>query len=483
MTPRAAELIRSNLVSFVRKAFAGLHPGELLGVQPYVSYLCYELSKLFEGDITRLIINLPPRHLKSFIGSVCFAAWWLAHRPSSKVMIVTYSEPLARNLGHRIQAILRSSWYQQLFPTRISANHSSVTDFSTIQGGGVYAVSFGGSITGYGGDLIIFDDPLNISDAGNEQQLQRVNDGFDPLVMSRLNHPKTDPVVIIAHRLAENDLAGFLLQQGGWERVVLPFVATQDATYGAWHRRKGELLRPEAYGEHEVARIKAGGSYETLYQQCVGAEEQRITPDHFGRYRGYEVPMLRAVVLSVDASQCSGPKNSFSVIQAWWYSGEDHYLLDQWRSQCDYEELWRAYSVFCKRYNPSAALIERAANGYALIRDSKRRRRRLRVAEIATDRRSKTARLVPHLETIRAGRIKLPRDADFVDNYIAEFAASKRTTFDQVDATTQYLEWIAKQPPLLVPPPRAVAVARNPSGPIMPDRNTFGHVLVTKRRR
>jgi hypothetical protein len=90
---------------------------------------------------------------------------------------------------------------------------------------------------------------------------------------------------------------------------------------------------------------------------------------------------------------------------------------------------------------------------------------------------------VPHLETIRAGRIKLPRDADFVDNYIAEFAASKRTTFDQVDATTQYLEWIAKQPPLLVPPPRAVTVARNPHGLIMPDRNTSGHVFVTNRRR
>jgi phage terminase large subunit-like protein len=158
-------------------------------------------------------------------------------------------------------------------------------------------------------------------------------------------------------------------------------------------------------------------------------------------------------------------------------------LLDQWRSQCDYEELWGAYSAFCRRHNPCAALIERAANGYALIRDSKRRQRRLRVAEIATDRRSKIARLAPHFETIRAGRVKLPRDTHFFDDYVAEFAASKRTTFDQVDATTQYLEWIAKQPPLLVPPPRAVTVALNPSGPIMPDRNTSGHVLVTKRHR
>jgi hypothetical protein len=481
MTSPAAELIRSDFESFVRKCFRTLHPGELLGNQPYVSHLCSEISRVVSGEASRLIVNLPPRHLKSFIGSVCLAAWWFAHRPSSHIMVVTYSEPLARNLGHLIQAILRSPWYRQLFSTRISKNHSSITDFSTIQGGGLYAVSVGGSITGYGADLLIFDDPLNISDAGNQQQLQRINDSFDPLVMSRLNHPKTDPVVIIAHRLADNDLAGFLLQQGGWEHVVLPFVATQDATYGAWHRRKGELLRPEAYGEHEVARIKAGGSYETLYQQCVGAEEQRIRPEHFGRYRVYEVPMLRAVVLSVDASQCSGPKNSFSVIQAWWYSGEDHYLLDQWRSQCDYEELWGAYRAFCRRHSPCAALIERAANGYALIRDSRRRKRRLRVFEIATDRRSKIARLAPHLEAIRAGRVKLPRDTDFVDDYLAEFAALKRTTFDQVDATTQYLEWIAKQSPLKPPPARGVAEGCNSHGRIMPDRNTSGHVATFKR--
>ena len=331
--------------------------------------------------------------------------------------------------------------------------------------------------------MIIFDDPLNISDAANQLQLQRVNGTFDPLVMSRLNHPKTDPVVIVAHRLADNDLSGFLLDQGGWHPIVLPFVATEDATYGPWRRRKGELLRPDAYGDDEVARIKAGGSYETLYQQCVGSEEERIRPEHFGRFAVYEVPHRIAIVLSVDASQCSGPKNSFSVIQAWWHSGADYYLLDQWRSQCDYEELWNAYRFFCRRYNPSAALIERAANGYALIRDSKRRLRRLRVVEIATDRRSKIARLAPHLETIRMGHVKLPRDGAFVDDYLAEFTASKRATFDQVDATAQYLEWIPTQPPLIPAAPRTVAVVYNSRGPVRPNPHMRTYVVVPKQRR
>jgi phage terminase large subunit-like protein len=155
---------------------------------------------------------------------------------------------------------------------------------------------------------------------------------------------------------------------------------------------------------------------------------------------------------------CSGPRNSFSVIQAWCCLGGVYYLLDQWRRQCDYEELWDTYKKFCDRYDPLFALIERAANGRPLIRQSKRKRRRVHVVEIATDRRSKMARLAPHLETIRAGRVKLPQDGDFVDAYIDEMTAIRPTFLDQIDATAQYLEWIVNQPPLRQPPPRATGV-------------------------
>ena len=119
MASTADDLVRTDIESFVRKCFTTLHPHKLLGEQPYVSLLCNVFAKLVAGEITRLIVNLPPRHLKSFIWSICLAAWWLAHRPSSHIMIVTYSELLARNLGYRLEAILRSPWFQHLFPTRI----------------------------------------------------------------------------------------------------------------------------------------------------------------------------------------------------------------------------------------------------------------------------------------------------------------------------------------------------------------------------
>jgi hypothetical protein len=83
-----------------------------------------------------------------------------------------------------------------------------VNDFATVQGGGVYAASVGGALSGRGGDIIIFDDPLNIDDANNLDQIERVNRRFDSLVMSRLDNPKTGKAVIIAHRLHPDDLSG-----------------------------------------------------------------------------------------------------------------------------------------------------------------------------------------------------------------------------------------------------------------------------------
>jgi hypothetical protein len=165
----------------------------------------------------------------------------------------------------------------------------------------------------------------------------------------------------------------------------------------------------------------------------------------------------------------------------WWYSGQHHFLLDQWRSQCEYGELWDAYKTFCNRYSVALAFIERAANGYPLIRESQRRRKNVRVVGITTERRSKTARLAPHVQKIRAGLIKLPVDGKFINDYLAEITASKPAFFDQIDSTVQYLDGMVDQPPLQPPPPRALGVAYNSRGRINPDRGIATHVWRNRR--
>lgn len=208
MSPETVELIRTDFKSFVRKAFSFIHDGKKLGDQHYIDYLCFELEKVINGETPRLLINLPPRHLKTFLGSICLAAWTLAKEPSARIIVVTYNDKLAEHLSRDIRKILRAPWFKEVFSTRLADGHASADDFQTTKGGGVYAVSSNGALAGRGGDLIIFDDPLDLKDWNNLTEIECVNERFDGMIMSRFNNPQEGRAVIIAHRLKRHPFSG-----------------------------------------------------------------------------------------------------------------------------------------------------------------------------------------------------------------------------------------------------------------------------------
>ena len=175
------------------------------------------------------VITLPPRHLKTFLASICLPAWILAHRPSAKILILSYGQELADKIAYGIREILRSAWFCRLFKARIARR--PLTDFTTTANGCVRSVSIEGSVTGFGADVIIVDDAVQIKDCDNEKQLRRVNELFDSEIYTRLDNPKKGAIVIVAHRLAEDDLPGHVLQEGGWKQVRLPLIAPRRRTY------------------------------------------------------------------------------------------------------------------------------------------------------------------------------------------------------------------------------------------------------------
>jgi hypothetical protein len=193
--------LRTSSPAFCRRAFETLSGGEQLSKDPYVDVICAQLEKVCDGKVTRLILNLPPRHGKTFLASICLAAWELAHHPSHHVMIVCYGEDLAEMIAYAVREILRTTWFQATFSCRIAKDRSRATDFQTKDGGGLFATSIGGSITGRGADLIIVDDPSKIQDAGSREQLERVNQSFDSTIVSRLNNQKQGRIVVVAHRI------------------------------------------------------------------------------------------------------------------------------------------------------------------------------------------------------------------------------------------------------------------------------------------
>jgi hypothetical protein len=260
MIPKTEDLIRNDFPSFVRKAFYYDHGGTKLGREPYIDYLCLELDKVAKGETKRLVINMPPRHLKTFLAAIYLPAWILAHDPSAKIMVITNNDKLTEYITYHMRHTLQSPWYMASFKTRLAADRSQVGDFATTQGGEVFATSIGGVLAGRGADLIIVDDPLDLKDAGNIKQIELVNERFDGLILSRFDEPRKGRVVVIAHRLNANDLSGHTRKLGGWRHVALPLIATRtksyDLGYGTWRRERGELLRSGSHTAKQIQQLQ-----------------------------------------------------------------------------------------------------------------------------------------------------------------------------------------------------------------------------------
>src|SRR5437868_4329786 len=132
-------IIRRSFAPFVRYAFRETH-GEALGDEPYIPHMCYVISGLIDRKTRRLLINLPPQHLKSFVGTVCLAAYLLGINPRLRIIVVAYNDAFAESLCGKIRHMMQTSWYQRAFATRVKEGHSRANDFATLENGGVYAV-------------------------------------------------------------------------------------------------------------------------------------------------------------------------------------------------------------------------------------------------------------------------------------------------------------------------------------------------------
>ncbi len=451
-------LLCEDLLAFSTKAFKAMNSNNMPNDR-YLELLADRLARVAVRKTKRLVVNLPPRHYKTWIGSVCLSAWILGREPSAKILIVTYGQELADRIAHSIRTIMRSDWYKELFDqTKLTKSCSKLVDFATTAGGSVRSVSIEGGVTGHGADYIIIDDPIEIKDCDNAKRLERVAELFDNEILTRLNSPKRGCIVIIAHRVNEEDLSGHLLQQGGWKHLKLPLIATRSHTYTlddgrVWQRQKGELLMPHAFGQRDIELLQGAKrpGFATLQQQNPGGTRLRIKAEHFPTFAPAAVPMSElGIVLSIDPGQKGGAAHSYSVIQAWLNVRDRHFLLRQWREQATYPDLRSAVHKMIARHNPSVVLIEDTNQGPALLSEI-RSRPNMMVRPI-TPLGDKIERVRRHLATIRGGCIQLPWDAEWLDSYVAELTLFPGAGYDdQVDATVQYLDWIAKNP---APPKR-----------------------------
>ena len=158
-------LLRHDFCTFAARSFYDLNPQTELALNWHLEVIAAKLTDVRNGKIRRLIINLPPRSLKSLMSSIAFPAWCLGHDPSAQILCVSYAEALSNNLARDCRSIMMSPWYRRIFPTRLAPHRQAVQEFLTTRQGYRLATSNGGVLTGRGADIILIDDPLKPEEA------------------------------------------------------------------------------------------------------------------------------------------------------------------------------------------------------------------------------------------------------------------------------------------------------------------------------
>lgn len=248
-TQTIKHICQTHLTSFTRLAFGMTHPGSEYRHHWPMEVIGDYLTRCHEGEYRRLIINMPPRYLKSFFVSVAFPAWVLGRRPETKVMCIAGSRGLADDQHLLTKNLMSHAKYRSLFP-HLRWNESSQT-IRLAHGGSrsAHTASPGGGITGRGADMIIIDDPLSASHADDDNRREQVNHWYGQNIYQRLNDKTKGVVIVVMQRLHVDDLTGHLLKQEGWEILNLPAIATEDERYPRLYgdrviRDKGEALHP-----------------------------------------------------------------------------------------------------------------------------------------------------------------------------------------------------------------------------------------------
>jgi predicted phage terminase large subunit-like protein len=446
-------ILRAELPFFIRKVFATISPGETYLHNWHVDAIAHQLMRVHAGEGRRLLINQPPRSLKSICVSVAYVAWLLGHDPTRRVIVASYSGDFAAELHRQFRMVVGSEWYAALFPTLRWAKETGL-ELITTQGGSRYATSVGGTLTGRGADLIIVDDPLNANEVHSEPARKRVIDWYGGALVSRLNDKQTGSIIAVMQRLHEDDLAGHLMRQGGWDHLDMPAIALENEIIELGHakshaRRSGDVLHPERESREALEAIKAEvGSllFSAQYQQRpVPVEGNLIRRSWFLAYDSLPAsPSRTRIVQSWDVAMMTGSRNDYSACTTWLTQKNDAYLLHVYRGRLEYPELRRKVIGLATEHRATTVLIENAGPGMNLLQDLRAAMPLGMTRPIGVKPEgSKVDRMAAQSAKIEAGHVHLPNSAPWLGDFLTELLSFPNGRHDdQVDSVSQFLRWL-----------------------------------------
>jgi len=438
---KSLEKCRESFLSFVRKVWpvfiAGRHHAKMARA----------FERVANGELKRLIVNMPPRHTKSEFASWLLPAWFLGRFPHKKVIQTSHTAELAVGFGRKVRNLVDSPEYLEIFPNvSLQSDSKAAGRWNTNHRGDYFAIGVGGAVTGKGADLLIIDDPHSEQEATIAETSPEVYDKVYEWYTSgpRQRLQPGGAIIIVMTRWALRDLTGQVLkssmQRGGDEWEVIEFPAILPS---------GKPLWPEYWSLEEMEALRdelPSYKWNAQYQQAPTSKEGAIIKHEWWRvWEADDPPTCNYIIQTWDTAFEKNNRADFSACTTWgvWTNdkdndgkgGENIILLDAFKDRMEFPELKRVALRHYKQWNPDSFLIEKKASGAPLIYEL--RAMGISAQEYTPSRgQDKIARLNSVAGMFESGKVWAPRTrwAEEVVDEIAAFPAGEHD--DYVDSST-----------------------------------------------
>lgn len=459
-----------------------------------------ELINSHGVPIRKLLITMPPRHAKSFYGTINFPAYCMMRDPTREIMVAGYNSELAATFGRQTREIVTNPANLKSFPKFKLSQESRAVDFwKTVEGGAYYAVGMGGTTTGRGANILIVDDPYKTrEEADSTVKRNKIWDFYTASLLTRMQPHRNGkpPILIVTHtRWNPDDIGARIMEsdefkRGEWFHLNYPAIRTiesgveikrsdlpkDDPRYipariivnGKYvnitssYMNKSDkyvscerevALWPERFPLKELKKIReriGDREFEALYQQnpyVLGGNI--IKTSWFKRYTPETCPTeFHAIVIGLDTAFKTKSWNDFSVITVAGITElGDIYILKVYREKLEYPDLKRKLvninSVWRGR-GLRGWYVEDAASGQSLIQDM-RHGSSLTILPWKPGTNDKTNRCTSITPIIEGGRVFIPEEADWLDDWeteLSQFPSGKHD--DQVDSLVIVIDVASK---------------------------------------
>jgi len=435
----------NDFLFFCRYMYKEIHRRNFI-VAPHFVLIVEFLMRVFNGEVKRGIINIPPRYGKTELVIKLFIAWCLIKNNQSKFIHLSYSDDLALDNSSQAKEYIESDAFQRLWEMKLKKDAQGKKKWFNEQGGGVYATASGGAITGFGAGVpeskgfsgaILIDDPLKPDDAFSEVKRKAVNERYNNTIRSRVNDRET-PIIIVMQRLHEDDLSGFLLNGGSgeeWEHLCLP--ALDKDNNALWN---------DKHTFEELEQIRQANRY-----TFAGQYMQTPSPDEGGEWKKewFEIVDSKSIPSNliwnvyIDGAYTKDTKNDPTGIQISCKHNNEYYIYSSIDKYLELPELIRFIPEHLKALGIRTRIIkvEPKASGKSIVQLIKEQTR-LNIAEIKSDfvNMSKIERARMASPYIEGGRVKLIKGSwnePFL-NQIAMFPNAKHD--EHIDLTCYGIE-------------------------------------------